>query len=166
VGHGEQWTGRNISFHFADRNRNHANACNWNVIRCPWGWRVAQASEFLLPIPELWVPRPCVFCKGGHDGRVAQASEFLLPIPELWVPRPCVFCKGGYDAADSMGFVMPVVAVNVGWGRFPFAIVWHKEHSLFSSRDTRYAKSGAPTIVIPSAAKRLGHPRFPVFLEK
>jgi hypothetical protein len=99
-------------------------------------------------------------------GRVAQASEFLLPIPELWVPRPCVFFKGGYDAADSASSAMLVVAVNVGWGSFRFAIVRHKEHSLFSSRDTRYAKSGAPTIVIPSAAKRLGHPRFPVFLEK
>ena len=31
----------------------------------------------------------------------------LLPIEELWVPRPCAFCKGGYDAADTMGFVMP-----------------------------------------------------------
>ncbi|HEY3615157.1 MAG TPA: hypothetical protein VGK96_00005, partial [Candidatus Sulfotelmatobacter sp.] len=71
--------------------------------------------------------------------RVAQASEFLLPIPELWVPRPCVFCKGGYDAADSVGSAMLVVAVNVGWGRFPFAIVW--------LRNTPY-----------SAAKRLGHP--------
>jgi hypothetical protein len=39
-------------------------------------------------------------------GRVAQASEFLLPIPELWLPRPCVFCKGGYDAADSVGSAM------------------------------------------------------------
>ena len=22
------------------------------------------------------------------------------PVPERWVPRPCVFGKGGYDAAD------------------------------------------------------------------
>ncbi len=27
---------------------------------------------------------------------------FSLPVPEPWVPRPCVFCKGGYDAADTM----------------------------------------------------------------
>jgi len=27
--------------------------------------------------------------------RVAQASVFSVPVPGLWVPRPCVFCKGG-----------------------------------------------------------------------
>ena len=32
---------------------------------------------------------------------------FFFPVSELWVPRPCVLCKGGYDAADIMGFVMP-----------------------------------------------------------
>ena len=26
-------------------------------------------------------------------------------ISELWVPRPCVFCKGGYDAACTMGLM-------------------------------------------------------------
>jgi hypothetical protein len=39
--------------------------------------------------------------------RVAQLSVFLLPVPELWVPRPCVLCKGGYDAAATIGFAMP-----------------------------------------------------------
>ena len=29
------------------------------------------------------------------DRRVAQASGFFLPVPEPWVPRPCVRCKGG-----------------------------------------------------------------------
>jgi REP element-mobilizing transposase RayT len=38
---------------------------------------------------------------------VAQPSMFSLPVPELWVPRPCVFCKGGYEAAGTMGFTMP-----------------------------------------------------------
>ena len=28
-----------------------------------------------------------------------------LPFSEPWVPRPCVFCKGGYDAACTMSFV-------------------------------------------------------------
>jgi hypothetical protein len=27
--------------------------------------------------------------------------RFSPPVPKLWVPRSCVFCKGGYDAADS-----------------------------------------------------------------
>ena len=31
----------------------------------------------------------------------------FLPVPELWVPRPCGFCKGGYDAAGTMSFIMP-----------------------------------------------------------
>ena len=26
----------------------------------------------------------------------------FLSHSELWVPRPCVFCKGGYDAAATM----------------------------------------------------------------
>ena len=37
VGHGEQRTGCNVPFHFADRSRNHASVRNWNVIRYPWG---------------------------------------------------------------------------------------------------------------------------------
>jgi hypothetical protein len=28
---------------------------------------------------------------------------FFFPVMKLWVPRPCVLCKGGYDAADIMG---------------------------------------------------------------
>ena len=32
---------------------------------------------------------------------------FSVPVPELWVPRSCVPCKGGYDAAGIMDLVMP-----------------------------------------------------------
>jgi len=32
---------------------------------------------------------------------------FFLPVPEQWVPRSCVLCKGGCDAACTIGFVMP-----------------------------------------------------------
>jgi hypothetical protein len=39
--------------------------------------------------------------------RVAQLSAFSLPVLKLWVPRPCVLCKGGYDAAYTIGLVMP-----------------------------------------------------------
>jgi putative transposase len=31
----------------------------------------------------------------------------FLPVTELWVPRPCVVCKGGYDAACTMSIIMP-----------------------------------------------------------
>ena len=31
--------------------------------------------------------------------------RFLRPVSEPWVPRPCVFCKGGYDAACTLAFV-------------------------------------------------------------
>ena len=48
--------------------------------------------------------RPCGW---GSNGRVAQPSVFFVPVPELWVPRSCVLCKGGYDAAGTMGLVMP-----------------------------------------------------------
>jgi putative transposase len=40
-------------------------------------------------------------------GRVARLFVFSLPVPELWVPRPCVLGKGGYDAAGTIRFVMP-----------------------------------------------------------
>ncbi len=40
---------------------------------------------------------------GGWPG----LSVFPLPVPEQWVPRPCVLCKGGYDAACTMGLFMP-----------------------------------------------------------
>jgi len=30
------------------------------------------------------------------SGRVAQSSGLFFPVPKLWVPRPCVFGKGGY----------------------------------------------------------------------
>src|SRR5277367_5753106 len=32
---------------------------------------------------------------------------FFFSVPKPWVPRPCVFCKGGYDAADIIWFIMP-----------------------------------------------------------
>ena len=35
----------------------------------------------------------------------------VFPVPELWVPRPCAFCKGGYDAADTMGWSCPAVCI-------------------------------------------------------
>src|SRR5205085_437953 len=38
-------------------------------------------------------------------GWPALAVRLSLPVTEPWVPRPCVFCKGGYDAAYTMSFV-------------------------------------------------------------
>ncbi len=55
--------------------------------------------------PE-YLPRPSPAPGSLALGRVARVSVFSLPVPELWVPRPCVLCKGGYDAAGTMGFVM------------------------------------------------------------
>jgi hypothetical protein len=43
---------------------------------------------------------PLRACLGGWP----TLSVFSLPAPELWVPRPCAFCKGGYDAACTMWF--------------------------------------------------------------
>ena len=43
------------------------------------------------------------FPRGGWPA----LSVSFLPVPELWVPRPCAFCKGGYDAACTMLLVMP-----------------------------------------------------------
>jgi len=44
---------------------------------------------------ELWI---------GDGRVAQPFNLFFLPVPELWVPRPCAFCKGGHDAADTMGF--------------------------------------------------------------
>jgi hypothetical protein len=33
----------------------------------------------------------------SNGGRVAQPSLVFFPVAELWVPCPCVFCKGGYE---------------------------------------------------------------------
>jgi len=44
--------------------------------------------------------------EGHDSGRVARAPMCFLPVPELWVPRPCVLGKGGYGAACTMGFVI------------------------------------------------------------
>jgi putative transposase len=40
-------------------------------------------------------------------GWLILLSRSFFPVPKLWVPRPCVFCKGRYDAAGTMGFAMP-----------------------------------------------------------
>jgi len=42
-----------------------------------------------------------------YPATVARLSVFFLPVPEQWVPRPCVLCKGGYDAACTMGLLCP-----------------------------------------------------------
>ena len=41
----------------------------------------------------------------GWTGGPAFEILISFPISELWVPRPCVFCKGGYDAACTMGLM-------------------------------------------------------------
>ena len=35
-------------------------------------------------------------------GRVAQAFALSRPVPELWVPHPCVFARVGGDAACAI----------------------------------------------------------------
>jgi hypothetical protein len=44
-------------------------------------------------------------------GRVARIS-ISLPVPEQWVPRSCVLCKGGYDAACTMGLLRPAACIG------------------------------------------------------
>lgn len=41
-------------------------------------------------------------------------SGFLFPIPKLWVPRSCAFCRGGYDAAGTMTFYARTHTVEPG----------------------------------------------------
>lgn len=65
------------------------------------------------------------------------AFLFFFPVPELRVPRPCVFGKGGYDAADTIlvlvyshpalyAFAMPALR-NVREGRGTHWVAYAKE---------------------------------------
>lgn len=38
----------------------------------------------------------------------------FFPISKLWVPRPCVFCKGGCDAANTIGCYAQRPASHLG----------------------------------------------------
>ena len=67
MGHGEQWTGRNFSFHFANRNRN-PNARNWNVIRAI---RQPTSSEFRKTKSQLKEVR-------GKPGEATDVVDDLL----------------------------------------------------------------------------------------
>jgi putative transposase len=40
--------------------------------------------------------------KVRQTGGWPSLSSFVFPVSKLWVPRPCVLCKGGNDAADTM----------------------------------------------------------------
>jgi hypothetical protein len=42
-----------------------------------------------------------------RGGWPALSGGFSRPVPEHWVPRPCVLCKGGYRCCRYHGLVMP-----------------------------------------------------------
>src|SRR5579864_509309 len=42
-------------------------------------------------------------CCGVRQKTSPPFKVVFLPVSKLWVPRPCVFCKGGCDAANTMG---------------------------------------------------------------
>jgi hypothetical protein len=66
----------------------------------PIAWRVAPPFCF-LPVPELWVPRPCVLCKGGYDA--VCTGLFLMPrlrrYKHLWFPP---FANNAKDGAPAV----------------------------------------------------------------
>src|SRR5580704_17979452 len=39
------------------------------------------------------------------------AFRVFLPVPEPWVPRPCVLCKGGYDVPVPWGLLCPAACI-------------------------------------------------------
>ena len=45
------------------------------------------------------VEGPAVYSITSAGGGLGGPSLFFPS--KLWLPRPCVLCKGGYDAADS-----------------------------------------------------------------
>ena len=48
-----------------------------------------------------------IFNCGYVAGCPTLLSRPLFPVPELWVPRSCAFCKGGHDARSYHRIVMP-----------------------------------------------------------
>jgi len=53
--------------------------------------RVAQASVFFVPVPELWVPRSCVLCKGGYDAAGTATNRSLSAAPQNTCGHVCLF---------------------------------------------------------------------------
>jgi hypothetical protein len=51
-------------------------------------------------------------CSRIYPGRVARLFVFSFPVPERWVPRPCVLCKGGPDAACTTGLSCPAACIG------------------------------------------------------
>jgi len=49
-----------------------------------WLWRVAHPFCFLLPVPRLWVPRPCAFARAG-----------------MMLPAPCGFWVGQHKTVTA-----------------------------------------------------------------
>ena len=49
------------------------------------------------------------------------ASLVFLPVLKLWVPRPCDFCKGGHDAADGMRSSCPLAYIGLPFFDVPGA---------------------------------------------
>jgi|SRR5581483_6742946 len=43
-----------------------------------------------------------LLCQAKNSPHPFKVVSF--PISKLWLPRPCVFCKGGCDAANTMTF--------------------------------------------------------------
>jgi len=52
-------------------------------------WPGARLSGFMLPVPELWVPHPCVFARVGSGvaPRFAVFEACVVPAPTLWDSR-------------------------------------------------------------------------------
>jgi len=69
------------------------------VLRDLLWWRYQTPSTHAFRLPPLQRTQErgthCV-------GRVAQFSTLFFPVLKLWMPRPCVLCKGGYDAAGTI----------------------------------------------------------------
>jgi len=70
----------------------------------PSGTGGPPLRKALFPVPKPWV-----------NGWPILSLRSNFPVPELWVPRPCAFCKGGYGAADTMRAYACRLASHLRW---------------------------------------------------
>ena len=75
--------------------------------------------------------------------RAARSSDPLIQ-PQKWVPRPCVFCKGGYDAADSKGFHFDLMRREFGMRSFPSLHLLARVRLHPTDSDDNYSNATVP----------------------
>jgi len=96
---------------------------------------------------ELWVPRPCVFCKGGYDDvRIMRFSPKSIPALQTLQPTLREERVPRTDSNRSRRCKLVPGSIN---GRGP--ISWYRQHR---TPPCKKRKSGAPIVLIVPARSK------------